>query len=421
MYQPRHAAPPDTPAPVSPTGAVLRLSQTFILLIASLVALCVAIWTLNSALDIKRDNEYRSLMRTATEELVVPGLGPDQLGQWCVDRKAQGTAGLSSRARAWLNDCITLFGSGLAPSPTTSPTPTPSPSQTPSPSPSTTPAPSPSVSPTVTTPPAPSPSVSPTPSPTSTQTGCMPIPSACGWPDATNTGIPPGTALTLRTGDQHLNVSGVYSGLDINGCVYIEASNITIRDSRIRGECWYSIRTFGAGSPTGLIVEDSEIVLARGLEGSYGICCSNYTLTRVHIHANPAGNQGADCVYLGTNNVVRDSYCVVGLLNAGSAGHADGFQSDGGSNYTLDHNTIRNPNPQTSAILMSTNSGAISNVRITDNLVAGGGYTVYCGTDSGGPTTGLTFTGNRIARTYFPNGGYWGPVTSCPAVGWAWD
>jgi hypothetical protein len=275
----------------------------------------------------------------------------------------------------------------------------------------TSPSPSPQTTSTATRPPTTRPTTS-APGPAApVALGCMPRPSACGWPDETNTGVPAGAALTTRSGEWRITQPGTYSGYDVAGCIYVEASNVVIRNTRVRGDCWYSIRT--GGSATNLVVEDTEIVLSAGLEGSYGICCSNFTLNRVHIHNHPNGNQGADCVYLGHNNVVRDSYCVVGRLNAGSPGHADGFQSDGGGNYTLEHNTIRNPNDQTSAILMSTNSGPISNVIIRDNLVAGGGYTIYCGTDSGGVSSGLTFSGNRFARTYYSRSGYWGPITSC--------
>ncbi len=94
----------------------------------------------------------------APVELAVPVTDGAQLGQWCFDRKAQGTAGLSLRAKAWLVDCIKLFHQ---------PQPTPSPSVSPSASP--TPDPSPSSSPS--TSPSPTPSESPTASPSPTPTG----------------------------------------------------------------------------------------------------------------------------------------------------------------------------------------------------------------------------------------------------------
>ena len=335
--------------------------------------------------------------------------------------RAQNCINDTTRAIAWLSR-------------TPTPSPTSVPSATASPSGSPTTSPTPSASPSLSPPPSPTPSPTPIPA-----AGCMPVPSACGYPDSTNTGVPAGTALTVHTGDWHITTSGVHSGRDVTGCVYVEASTVTIRESRIRGNCWFSVRAtgIGAGTRLGLVIEDTEIVMASTLNGAYGICCSEYTLTRVWIHGSPAGNAGADCVYFNTNVQVRDSFCEVGILpgnppgnpNATSA-HSDGMTSDGGDNVVLDHNTIRNPNQQTSAILVSTNSALITNTKIRRGLYAGGGYTVYCGTDAGGVDPGTEFTGNRVARDwngaapgYYPNGGFFGSTTHCAGLGGGnvWD
>jgi hypothetical protein len=330
---------------------------------------------------------------------------------------------VNSRQRTWLRDCQNLFSPSPSARPTTagpssSPTAGPSASPTGQPTPSTSPSPS------------ASPTASPSPSPTPPAAGCMPQPSACGYPDETNTGVPPGTTLTRITGDWHITAPGVYSGRDVTGCVYVEASGVTIRESRISGNCWFSVRTTGInGSHPGLVIEDTEIVLASTLEGAYGICCSEYILDRVWIHGSPAGNAGADCVYFNTNVVVQNSFCEVGVLPClGSASctsaHSDGYTSDGGNNVRLTHNTGRNPNRQTSVILISTNSGSITNTIIEDGLYAGGGYTVYCGTDAGGVDPGTVFRRNRIARDfngaaegYWPNGGSFGATTHCAGLG----
>jgi hypothetical protein len=74
---------------------------------------------------------------------------------------------------------------------------------------------------------------------------------------------------------------------------------------------------------------------------------------------------------------------------------------------------------------MSTNTSPISNVVIDNNLVAGGGWTIYCGTDSGGVASNETFTNNRFARTYYANSGGYGPSADCAGVvtntGNVWD
>lgn len=298
-------------------------------------------------------------------------------------------------------------------SPTVSPTASPSPTVVP-----TTPTPSPSTSsPTVT----PSPTTaSPTVSPTQS-TGCMPRPSACGWPDESNTGAR-GT-LTVVNGSVTLSTPGqVYSGRDVRGCIRVTARNVTIRNVKVTCSASYAIAVNAgpASNPwnaadAGLLVEDVEIDMAGQLEGK-GIAFDGYTARRVWFHG------GSDCAHFGVNVVIEDSFCNIPAGGPADGPHYDSLQSDGGRNIVIRHNTLRVPYGQTSAILMSTNTSPIRDVVIRDNLMAGGGYTVYCGTGAGGPVLGtFVFTGNRIARTYFARGGYWGPETMCPASGWTWD
>lgn len=346
----------------------------------------------------------------------------DALRNLCVQQLDHPPATLTARQRSWLRDCRDVMAPQPTPSPSASASPTVSPSASVSPSTSPSPSASPSGSPTPI----------PTPSPTATPgLNCMPQPSRCGYPDSTNTGVPAGQALSPRSGDVHLNLSGTYTNLDIAGCVYVEANNVILKNSRIRGDCYFSIRTAGISGATwtGLVVQDVEIILSATKEGAYGICCSNYTLTRVWVHGSPNGNAGADCVYLNTNVLVQHSFCEVGILPcvgdpSCTPAHSDGMTSDGGRDVVLDHNTIRNPNSQTSAILLSTNSGPVVNTTIKNGLYAGGGYTVYCGTDEGGVDLPMTFVNNRIARDwngstpgYWREGGFFGPVTHCADAG----
>ena len=61
---------------------------------------------------------------------------------------------------------------------------------------------------------------------------CFSTPSACGYPDQTNTGVPAGTPLTTFSGDQQINSPGTYTGWNVvNGSIRVNASNVTIRDS----------------------------------------------------------------------------------------------------------------------------------------------------------------------------------------------
>ena len=260
---------------------------------------------------------------------------------------------------------------------------------------------------------------------------CMPRPAACGFPDVSNTGVKPSVPRQDVNGNVKLSTAGaVFQNATLHGTIIVTAPNVTIRNVQIFSNSDYPIRSIGSeGNTGGLLVEDVEVNMLGELN-SVAIAFDHYTLRRAFIH------NGADCAHLGSDVTIEDTLCVDGpdTNNDGwpdsdsfcnGPEHFDGFQSDGGHDLTIRHNTIRNPCAQTSAILMSTNGGHIESVVIDDNLMAGGGYTVYCGTDSGGIVPNETYTNNIISRQYFPKGGYYGPTVKCDQVarssGNTWD
>jgi hypothetical protein len=247
------------------------------------------------------------------------------------------------------------------------------------------------------------------PKPTS---GCMARPGRCGFPDRTSTGVRPGHRLKQVDGAVELSKPGeVFQDRLVRGSITVTAPDVVIRDVRlVMTNSAYGIRSFGwQHNTSGLRIENVEIDL-NGFDMASGIAFDNYAARRVWFHG------GLDCAHAGRNVSIVDSFCDLPRLRPGSSAHADGFQSDGGGRYVFRHNTIRNPNGQTSAILLSTNSGPISDVVIDHNLLSGGGYTVYCGTTDGGTASNVTYTDNIISREFFPKGGFWGPATDCGNV-----
>jgi hypothetical protein len=265
-----------------------------------------------------------------------------------------------------------------------------------------------------------SPSPSP-PGPTPLRSkNCMPDPSACGFPDVETTGVRPGVPREAVNSDVSLSTPGqVYENKTVTGTISVTAPNVTIRNVKLIMDPGsdYGIQAFSFSSGvSNLVVEDSEIDL-NGNFNSKGIAFDHYTLRRVFMH------NGSDCAHTEHDVVIEDSLCALGP-DANSDGwpdneswcngpeHRDGFQSDGGDGLTFRHNTIRNNCDETSAILMSTNTSPIANVSITNNLLAGGGYTLYCNAD-GGDVPNETVTGNRFSKVFHPQVGFWGPITGC--------
>jgi hypothetical protein len=238
----------------------------------------------------------------------------------------------------------------------------------------------------------------PTPAPIdSAAHGCVPRPSACGFPDGTNSGVPAGAALMVVTGDVALTTPGqVYEGQDVHGCVEVHADNVTIKNSRISGAgCQYALHN----QATGLTIVDSEINCADTAHTAIG--SSDLTATRVDVHGCENGFNVSGRV------TVEDSW--VHDLYAPAGAHTDGAQlNQGAESVVFEHNTILSPLPGGTAAIIMWNEGDPQNrdVTISGNLLAGGAWTLYCPRSD---TTGVRVVGNRISP-----GGF-GPAAACTA------
>jgi len=252
------------------------------------------------------------------------------------------------------------------------------------------------------------------------QLGCASRPSACGYPDTTNSGVPAGTNLTP------ISQATLPAGATWNGSqLTITGNDVTINDLLIPG----SIAVYGNGATIeNTMVQDPSgqqaILVHSGAEGavienstiagtspsspdSDGVQGNNLTLLGDYIHSTVEDITG------GGDNV-ENSY----LVSDGSisGGHNEPIDVDDGNwdSVLIQHNTLLNPLDQTAAIIAGGPWGQLQNVTITDNLMAGGDYTLYCcQTDAWGvntPPANTSITNNRFAREYFPKGGLYGPL-----------
>ena len=86
--------------------------------------------------------------------------------------------------------------------------------------------------------------------------------------------------------------------------------------------------------------------------------------------------------------------------------------------FTSTRNTILNQFGQTDAISLFQDFDVEANRLITENLVAGGGYTIYGGDNQRfGKTSNIKITNNRFSNVFFPNGGSYGPIAAFDSTG----
>lgn len=242
----------------------------------------------------------------------------------------------------------------------------------------------------VVTPPPP-----PPPPPPSSST--CPLPA---YPNPNCTGVPSGTSLTTINGDYTAGAGEVIEGKRITGKLEISGSGVVVRKSEIYGE----IKNYSTQSFT---VEDSTIGPPSGCPGEAAIGNNNYTLRRVELRNFGEGPR----VEHGGNVFIYDSFFK--LCDPGGDAHSDGMQGYiAGGNVKVNHNTFDQRSVAearvTAPIFWSDDSAG--GMEYTNNLVAGGGYTIRIHSGSG-----HTVTGNKIVN----NSWYFGPVSSnCDGINW---
>ncbi len=221
------------------------------------------------------------------------------------------------------------------------------------------------------------------------QANCIVMPSDCGYPDATNTGVPAGVTLT-NNGAAAMTITtngAVVENFSLtNGYIVVNANNVTIRNCRITTYAYYPIENNG----TNLTVENCEIT---GTEPTVtaAISFGNYTARRLNVSGS------ADGFKANANAIIED--CYIHDLRTSSGSHNDGVQTTGGNNVTIRHNTIDTNTAGVAVQFGGNNSGWL----VTNNLIRATGWAL-----NGEPgTTGSTITNNRFA----PVAGWYGPYS----------
>lgn len=212
---------------------------------------------------------------------------------------------------------------------------------------------------------------------------------ADGRPDAFTTGLRGrATPATVLNGDQTITQAGtVLDGVTINGCLVVKADDVTIRNSKI--VCNRKGRQLAINvAAYRFVVEDTEID-ATGTD--VGIGWGNYTLRRVNLYGS------ADGARWGTNVTIEGSW--IHDMSREDGLHSDAVQTTSASNVVVRRNTLdpsNNGDPLNSAIMIGTETGSrsLSNVRIEDNFLGGGSYTVNIRSDA--TISGLVVQGNTF-------------------------
>jgi len=262
-------------------------------------------------------------------------------------------------------------------------------------------------------------------------TNCAAAPSRCGYPDATNTGVPAGTALksvpsqvssgpgwswNAAYGEVIVKGNGtVLSGLSVAGTIDIQASNVTVKNDRVvtGGTFAISLR-----HTTGVTIENSTIsgqdsTTGRVNQAIADVYCDS---TGLVIKDNNISDFRTGIMFvtgLVEGNYIHDPGYIAG-------DHTNGITAVGTTEpLTIKDNTVLNDLGQTDAITLNASGPgqAVANKTVTGNFLAGGDYTIYGGAGSNDPTSNIVITNNRFGQAYSPKSGQYGPVAVFDSTG----
>lgn len=216
-------------------------------------------------------------------------------------------------------------------------------------------------------------------------------------PSGTTTGVPAGTALRVHDGDLTVTTAGtVIDGLDIRGYLRVKAPNVTVRNTIVRGRPGLtSYMSLVQASSTGLTITDSELLAAHPTPYVDGIVGSGFTLDRVNIHGVVDSVKVTGNDVLVQSSWLHDNLYYLQDPNYGNTPtHDDNIQIQRGNNITI-RNTVMS-STHNAAVMITQDSGAVSNLTFTANRADGGACTINVAEKSYGPIRGLSITNNAF-------------------------
>ncbi|WP_344133514.1 right-handed parallel beta-helix repeat-containing protein, partial [Luedemannella flava] len=232
-------------------------------------------------------------------------------------------------------------------------------------------------------------------------------------------GVPAGLTLKRHNGDLTITRDGtVIDGLDIYGFVSVKASNVTIRNSRIRGTdpgTTNKSLISAYGDHRNLLIEDTTL---RGdhpspyLDGLKG---RNFTARRVDI-----SNVVDTALIFGDNATIENSWLHGNTHfdpdpnQPDGKSHDDNIQIEGGTNIVIRNNTIEGS--FNAAIMVTQNYARSSDIRVSGNRISGGGCSINLSEKGKGPIVDMVIENNVFGTSRLDRCAVIAPPTSTPTM-----
>jgi hypothetical protein len=226
-------------------------------------------------------------------------------------------------------------------------------------------------------------------------TRCFAAPSSCGYPDATNTGVPAGAKTGLATvSSVTLGAGQTLENKIVTNGVRVTGSGATIRNSIIKTPSGGSGTTAIelSNGATNFTLEHSEVA-GNGSR-------TNAPESNVWNHYNNAGFKVISSYLHGVpDNIegavaeVRDSFIIVDAEYSGA--HSEPIYICGAT-ANVQHSTLYNESDETSLIFGDGICGRGNTVTVENSMLAGGGFMLQ--PNSKGVSAPVRIISNRVGR-----------------------
>lgn len=217
------------------------------------------------------------------------------------------------------------------------------------------------------------------------------------FPNAGNTGVPDGVSLQPSGSINVTEDGAVIEGLHVRGEITVSASNVTIRNTLIQSNTpAYPIKV--VSGVTGTLIDHVEVDNMNGTGIGIYFAGGSGTVRYSDIHS------AEDGIRIESDDVTVE-YSYIHDLFRHEGGHHDSIQIRRGDNVTLRGNNLQifvasTGDPMNAALQIGSLVGTdrISNLRVVDNLMNGGNFTVNGG--GRGEVDSAVYSGNRFGRDY---------------------
>jgi hypothetical protein len=232
-----------------------------------------------------------------------------------------------------------------------------------------------------------------------TQENCFSSPEGCGYPGPNNTGVANCAELPKSSGTKTITKAETIENTDITGYVVIAASGVTLNHDCVLfngGEAEGSAAVVLESAASNFTISNTTVRAENTTSDSFEEAIRNNHSDDGAVASKDRLEDCAECIHqLWT---LSESYVIANGRAAASGVHTEDWWFDNNA-ITANDDTLLNPSKQT-AVIFAEGSGACENhERVTNSLIAGGGFMFYFCTHASsiGKST-IEIKDNRFAR-----------------------